>query len=359
MPMRKLAALLQVGTLTFMSVALTPAQAQARETLYLFNWSEYMDPEIISEFEARYDVDVVQSYFGTIGELYARLQAGGDSQFDVIVPSNYYVPRLVNAGLVQPLDKDKLPHLDNLMPRFSDPDYDPDGRYSVAYQWGTTGIVYDTRAFPDAPESWSLLFDADQNPDQPFAIQGDGNVMVGAACAYLGHGYDCADRESWLEAGKLLLETRGRSNFTGFVDGTPVLQQLARGINRVGVSFNGDFLNARNEDPAGFEHLAYMIPQEGAELWVDSMMIPKNAPHPDLAHKFIDFILEPEIGARLSNWTYYSTPNQAALALLDDELRESPSQPSEEEMARLHALPSLDGAELAAFQQLWNEVRSR
>ncbi|WP_027350064.1 ABC transporter substrate-binding protein [Halotalea alkalilenta] len=334
-------------------------QAQAQETLYLFNWSEYMDPEIIQQFEQRYDVKVVQSYYGSLGEMFSRLQSGGTSQFDIIVPSNYYVPRLIGAGLVQPLDKSKLSNAGNVMEQFADPSFDPGLEYSIPYQWGTTGIVYDTTAFPDAKPSWSLLFDPEVNPTQPFAIQQDGQVMIGAACAYLGKGGDCTSLDDWRAAAQLVLETRQRSNFSGFVDGTPVLQQVARGTVKAGITYNGDFLLKKDEDPEGFANLAFMLPEEGAEMWVDSMMIPKNAPHPELAHKFIDFIMEPEIGAQLSNYNQYSSPNQAAEPLLDDALREPPSLPTDEQMAHLYFSPSLEGAQLQQFQQLWNEVRSR
>ncbi|WP_025732029.1 ABC transporter substrate-binding protein [Carnimonas nigrificans] len=351
--------LASAGALCALGLALLPGQALAKDKLYVLNWSEYMDPAIIKQFEKKYDVDVVQSYFGTIGEMYARLQSGGDTQYDVVMPSNYYVPRMISAGLVQPLDKSKLPNFKNLMPRFADPDYDKDSKYSVAYQWGTTGLVYDTRAFPDAPDSWGLIFDPQSNANKPFAIQGDGNVMIGAACAYLGHGYDCKDRASWIDAGKLLMKTSKRSNFNGYVDGTPVLQQLARGTVKVGVSFNGDFLNSRNEDPEGFKHLKYVVPKEGAEMWVDAMVIPKRAPHPDLAHAFINYILDAKVGAQLSNWTYYSSPNQASIPYLDEELRKAPSQPTDDEMKRIRFLPALEGKDLTDFQQLWGEVRSQ
>ena len=337
----------------------TAMLAQARETLYLFNWTEYMDPALITAFEQRYDVDVVQSYYGSLGELYARLQSGGDSQFDLVVPSNYYIPRLISGGLVQPIDRTKLPHLNNLNPSFTHPAYDPELRYSVPYLWGTTGLVYDIRDFPQAPDSWSLLFDPQQNPRQPFALQNDGSVMIAAACAWQHHGSGCNMSEAWAEAAKLLLQTKKRANFTGFVDGTSVLPMLARGVDKVAISYNGDFLNAKQSDPESFKYLRYVIPKEGSEMWVDSMMIPAHAPHPALAHKFIDFMLEAENGARLANWTWYSSPNQAAMPLLDPALRESPSLPTDDEMKRLELLPVQQSEQLTVFQEIWNEVRSR
>lgn len=334
--------------------------AQAQENrLYLFNWTEYMDPEIIEAFEEKYDVEVVQNYFNSLPEMFAKLNAGGVSQYDIIVPSNYYIPRLIETGLVQKLDKSKLSNLGNVMEQFQNPSYDPDSEYSAPYQWGTTGIIYNTETFPEAPKSWSLLFDPEVNPSHPFALMGDGQVSMGSACAYLGHGYDCTDMSGWREAAQLLIDTKGRDNFSGFVDGTPALQQLARGVAHVGLSYNGDYLFFKEEDPETFETIDFMLPDEGAEMWVDAMLIPSEAPNPDMAHKFIDFILDAEIGAQLSNYNYYASPNAAAEPHLDEVLTQPPVQPSEEDMERLRFTPSLSGDQLQNFQQLWSEVQAR
>jgi len=334
------------------------AQA-ASEKLYLFNWTQYMDPAIIQAFEDKYDVEVVQNYFNSLPEMFAKLKAGGVSQYDIIVPSNYYVPRLIQTGMVQKLDKSKLPNFDNIMDKFRDTAYDPGSDYTAAYQYGVTGIVYNAETFPDAPRSWSLLFDPEVNPSYPFAMMGDGQVSMGAACAYLGHGYDCTDLDAWKESARLLLKTKQRGNFSGFVDGTPALQQLARGVTHVSLSYNGDYLFYKEENPDTFKNIKFMIPDEGTELWVDSMMIPAQAPHPDLAHKFINFILDPEIGAQLSNYNYYSSPNAAATPYLDKVLTQPPVTPADSDIDKLHFTPSLEGDKLQTFNQLWTEVQSR
>lgn len=354
MTINKTALALSVG-----AVLLAGSVQAEEDKLYLFNWTEYMDPEIIEAFEERYDVEVVQNYFNSLPEMLSKLQAGGVSQYDIIVPSNYYVPRLIETGLVQKLDKEKIPNFGNVMEQFRDTAYDPGAEYTAPYQWGTTGIVYNTETFPDAPKSWSLLFDPEVNPDQPFALMGDGQVSMGAACAYLGHGYDCTDPEGWKEAARLLIDTKRRDTFSGFTDGTPALQELARGVTRIGLSYNGDYLYFKDEDPESFATLDFMIPDEGAEMWVDSMMVTSEAPNPDMAHKFIDFILDAEVGAQLSNYNYYASPNAAAEPHLDEVLTEPPVTPSDEDMERLRFTPSLEGEALQTFQQLWSEVESR
>jgi spermidine/putrescine transport system substrate-binding protein len=188
---------------------------------------------------------------------------------------------------------------------------------------------------------------------------GDGQVNMGAACAYLGHGYDCTDVDAWKESARQLLDTKNRSQFSGFVDGTPALQQLARGVTHVAMSYNGDYLFYKQENPDSFADIEFMIPDEGAEKWVDVMMIPEGAPNPEMAHNFINFILDAEIGAQLSNYNYYSSPNEAARPYLDEVLTKPPVQPSEEDLQRLEFTPSLKGNKLQTFTQLWNEVQSR
>jgi len=337
--------------------AFASAQAQDR-TLYIFNWSQYMDPAIIEAFEDEYDVEVVSNFYNSLPEMFSKLQAGGNSQYDIIVPSNYFVPRLIKTGLVQPLDHSKLPNLDNLYARFIDPSFDPGNEYSVAYQWGTTGLIYNEEALGEA-DSWDVMFDPERNPDQPFALISDGQVTMGVACAYLGFDYRCTDVDAWKETANLVIDTKDRANFNGFADGTPQLQQIAQGNIDAGMSYNGDYLFYRAEDPEAYENIKFTIPEEGAELWVDNMMIPSEAPNPDLAHQFINYILSAEVGAQLSNWTWYSSPNEAARPMLDDILLTPPATPTSEQMARLAFTPSLEGQQLQTFQQLWSEVQSR
>ncbi|MGS0466867.1 ABC transporter substrate-binding protein [Cobetia marina] len=334
------------------------AQAEDRK-LYLFNWTQYMDPEIITAFEEAFDVEVVENYYNSLPEMLAKLNAGGVSQYDIIVPSNYYVPRLINTGLVQKIDKAKVPNLANVDAQFKDPSFDPGANYTVPYQWGVTGLVYNASTFKDAPKSWSLLFDPAVNASYPFSLMGDGQVSMGAACAYLGHGYDCTGMDAWREAARLLIETKHRDNFSGFSDGTPALQQLARKVTHGALSYNGDYLFYMDENPESFADIKYMIPDEGAEKWVDSMMIPAKAPHPELAHAFINFLLDAKVGAQLSNYNYYASPNAAARPYLDEVLTQPPIQPSEDDMVRLHFSPSLSGEQLQIFQQLWSEVQAR
>lgn len=340
-------------------IAAAPATADQTKKLYLFNWSQYMNPAIIDAFEHKYDVKVVRAFYGSNPEMFAKLRAGGEYQYDVIFPSNYYVPRLIETGLIQPLNKDLIPNYDNLMAKFQDPSYDPGGTYTAAYQWGTTGIAYNTEDLPDVPESWALLFDPEINSRYPFAMITDAQVLFGAACAYQGHGYACLGKKNWKQAAQLILKTKQRPNFAGFVNGTPVLRRLARGSVSVGMTFSGDYLFFKKRNPEAYANIEFFVPKEGSELWVDVMAIPAHAPHPKLANKFINFILNPKIGAKLSNWNAYASPNKAARPYLNEALTKPPILPTDAKMKKLHFTPAIKGEQLQYVQQLWTAVLSR
>lgn len=337
----------------------TAASAEPARKLYLYNWSQYMSPKILKAFEQQYHVKIVRNFYHSNPELFAKLRAGGDSQYDVIFPSNYYVPRLIATGLIQPLDKTLIPNYDNLMPRFRKPPYDPKGKYVAAYQWGDTGIVYNTKKLGHQPASWSILFDAQDNPKYPFAMMTDAQVMLGAACAYQGHGYACHGNDNWKQAAQLVLKTKQRPNFNGFRDGVPVLKQLARGSVDAALTYNGDYVSEKHGNPQGLKNTTFVVPKEGAELWVDNMAIPAHAPHPKLANEFINFVLDAKHGAQLSNFNYYASPNQASKPYLDAALSKPPIMPTSAEMKVLKFTPSISGDDLQFVQQLWTEIRSR
>lgn len=352
--------LIGVAGLGLASLAL-PAVAQEQQ-LNLFNWSQYMDPAIIADFEAETGIEVVQNYYNSNAELFSKLTAGGDAQYDVIVPSGYFVPRLIGAGLIQPLTAkgETLPGREAILDEFETPAYDPEGRYTVPYLWGVTGIVYNSEIWPDPEQSWGLLYDPAVNDDQPFALlKGDAQFTFGTACAYLGEGFDCVGQEPWVKAAELVIETRDRDNFVGFVDATATLEQMARGVIQAGIAYNGDLAVRQAESPETYGHIGFFVPEEGSQRWVDVMAIPARAPHPEAAREFIEYMLRPEVAAQLANYNYYTTPNEAALERVAPALRQPPVMPDAETREDLMFTPSVGGEQLQLLQQLWTEARSR
>nr|WP_295739586.1 spermidine/putrescine ABC transporter substrate-binding protein [uncultured Acidocella sp.] len=346
--------LLAAGALALGLVA--PQMAKADQpTLNLFIWSDYISESIIDGFELQCNCKVVETDYESNAEMEAKLRAGGDSQYDVVVPSSYYVPEMVDEGLLQPVDHAALTNFKNLAARFQNPTYDPGDKYSIPYQWGTTGIVYDPSKIKDPGDGWGILFDPKVNPNYPFVIpKGEGRDQIGAACAYLGYGFNCSDPKQWIEAAKLIKATKARPNFAGFVDETPARDQMKHGLIAVSMAYNGDIAGCKADGTC--LKLKFYLPKQGSEIWVDTMAIPAHAPHPDLANEFINYILDASVGASLSNFNQYASPNQASQPQLSGIMSSELITPTAEQMKNLQFLAPLTGAKYKLFNQIWTSV---
>lgn len=331
-----------------------PARAQ-RPTLNLFIWSQYIDPALEQKFEKLCSCKVVETDYESNAEMAAKLQAGGDSQYDVVVPSSYYVPELADEGLIQPIDHSQVPNFKNLAAKFQDPTYDPGDKYSIPYQWGTTGIVYNPAKIANPGDSWAILFDPKMNPNEPFVLpKGEGRDQIGAACAYLGYGFNCSKESQWLAAAKLIESVKKRPNFAGFVDETPALDQMKSGLISVSMAYNGDVAECYADGSCA--KLKYFLPKDGSEIWVDTMAIPAHAPHPKLALEFINFILNADNGADLSNFNEYASPNAASQKQLTGLMNTVLIVPTDAKMQHLQFLAPLRGKQYKLFNQIWTSV---
>ncbi|MER3444617.1 MAG: polyamine ABC transporter substrate-binding protein [Meiothermus sp.] len=341
--MKKLLALL-----AFVSLAL----AQNKE-MRLFIWSEYMDPAIIAAFEKQYGLKVRIELYESNEDMLAKLQAGGVSQYDVIVPSDFIIPTLVALKLLQPLDKGKVPNLKNLDPKFANPPFDPGNKYSAAYQWGMSGIMYRKDKVKTPPDSWAVIFDPKQSGN--YVLMDSIREMMGGALRYLGYSINTRDPKQVQAAGKLLLEAKKSKRAVGFEGGVGAKNRLVAGSATYAVVYNGDAIKAASENP----NVAFVVPKEGAALFLDNMAIPAKAPNPDAAHKFINFILEPKIGAQLSNYNRYATPNKAALPFINKEDLKNPAiYPTGSVKAKLEFVLDL-GKDARLYDEVWTQVKSR
>ncbi len=266
----------------------------------------------------------------TVFQNYAPMQpivAAGNSGFDVIVPSDYMVGIMIASGNVSQLNKDALPNLANLSAEFTNLNFDPAGEFSVPYQSGTTGIAVDTSVVgTDFDRSWSLIFDpeiADQFSGK-ISLLNDPRETLGAALKYLGYSLNTTSDDELKEAQELVSSTR--DNLAAF-DTDQADELLLVGETAIGHGYSGDmfvqFLEA--DDPSTY---VYFVPKDGGARWVDNMSIPFGAPHPCTAHTFINWILDADNGAALTNWNYYTTPNEAAKAGLDQELLDFINDPA-------------------------------
>ncbi len=344
-----------VACLVALGMVAPKAAVADTPVLNLFIWSSYIDPALLTAFEKQCGCKVVETDYASNAEMSAKLKAGGDAQYDVVVPSSYYVPELAAEGLLQPIDHSKVPNYKNLFPKFQNPTYDPGDKYSMPYQQGTTGIVYDPAKIKNPPTSWAILYDPKVNPNYPFVLpKGEGRDQIASACAYLGYGFTCSKKSEWLAAAKLILKTKKRSNFAGFVDETPARDQMKSGLIAASTAYNGDIGQCYADGSC--KTLKYFLPKEGTENWVDTMAIPAHAPNPQLALAFINFILDAANGADLSNWNQYASPNQAAQGQLQGILQTEMFTPSAADEKELYFLPPLEGAQYKLFNDIWTTV---
>jgi len=320
--------------------------------LNLFIWSEYIDPDIITEFEKRFDAKVTIDLYEDEASMIARLQGGGAAQYDVIVPPDHSVPALIKLRLIAPLRHENLPNLRHIDERFASPWYDPSNRFTVPYQWGTVGIYAREPAEKPYHESWALLFEPKEQRG-PFVLLDGLRDSIGAALKFRGYSLNSTNVKELAEARDLLVEAKKRSlGFEGGVAGkNKVLAQKAQ----FAMAYSGDAMRGIKEDPETY----YFIPKEGSQIWVDNLAVCAKAPNRIVAEKFLNFILNPEIGARLADYNQYATPNKAALAHVHpNNLNNAMIYPPPDVMKRLEFLRDL-GRHTKLYDEVWTRVKAR
>lgn len=298
-------------------IACEPGQTDGN--LNFYNWSEYMDPELITAFETEYGVDVIESFYESNEAMLAQLQAG--VAYDLVVPSDYMVKIMIDEGLAVKLDKSALTNYGNLDEDFRTQPYDPTGDYSVAYQYGTTGLGVNLALVGDHfVESWALVFDPEitQHFAGGVSVLNDPRETMGAALEYLGYSLNDTNIDHLTEAAEVI---RNAKAYIATFDSDQYDENLANGEVAVAHGYSGNMIVAIGEadDPDNF---VFVLPEEGATLWIDNLLIPTVSKAPCTAHTFIDFLLDAENGAALSNWNYYGSPNAAAVPFLDEEVVE-------------------------------------
>jgi spermidine/putrescine transport system substrate-binding protein len=324
--------------------------AEAR--LHLFIWSEYLPDNVAREFERRFDCKLVIDLYEDAESMLAKIQNGGAAGYDVAVPPDYIVPVLIREKLVAPLRKENIPNLKNLDEKFLNPPFDPGNRHSACYGWGMLGIYARTAGDKPLDRSWGLFFDAARQPGQ-FVLIDSMRDLIGAALKYRGHSFNSTDPAQLKEARDLLLGAKRRSaGFATPVGGrTKVLEKSARAA----IVYNSDAVRGMREDP----ETQFFLPKEGSQIYSDNLVVMAQAPHRDLAEKFINFLLDAEIGAKIANGMTFASPNAAARKFIDPALLNNPAiYPGAEDMGRLEYLSDL-GRATRLYDQVWTSVKAR
>jgi putrescine transport system substrate-binding protein len=333
------------------------AQTDAEKVLNVYNWSDYIDESVITDFEKEFGIDVVYDVFDSNEVLETKLLAG-NTGYDIVVPSASFLERQIKAGVFQPLDKSKLPNLKNLDPEITQRValHDPGNTYSVNYLWGTSGVGYNVDAInkrlPNAPvDSWRMFYDpavVSKFADCGVTVLDAPSEVVGTVLIYLGKDANSLDPADLKAAEDVLMKVRP---FIRYVNSSKYIEDLANGEICLALGWVGDVLQARdraNEAGKGIT-IRYNIPKEGAVMFFDMLAIPKDARHPNNAHLFIDYLLRPEVAAKNSSFVNFANSNAASYQLVKEDVRNDPSiYPPPEVKAKL--VPDL--AETPEFTRL-------
>ena len=345
--MRKFALILCI-LIAFSACAMGSASASAEE-LTVFNWFDYIDPAVIDLFEEETGITVKYVNFTTNEEMYTKLEAGAGT-YDVIFPSEYMIELMIAHDMLEELDLSAMPNFANVMDRLKDPSYDPGNRFSVPYMWGTLGYLYNTEMVDEELTSWSALF------DEKYA----GNVImmnsmrdsIGLALKYLGYSMNTRDEAELNEAKDLLIKQKQDKIQCGYLlDETK--DKMVGGEAAIGVVYSGDAQYAIEKN----ESLVYVVPEEGSNIWVDGMCIPKGSKNVEGAMKFIDFLCREDIAAMNFDYIYYCSPIQAVVDGLDEEeAAQSTINPSEDVVSRCEYFNDVEDV-MSLYENVWMEIR--
>lgn len=353
----------------FLLAAAFAPLSSAEEVVNVYNWSEYIAPEVLETFKTETGIRVVYDVYDSNEMLEAKLLTGG-SGYDVVFPSaRPYAARHLTRGTYRELDRAKLPHFANLDPTLlaSLEDIDPGNRHLAPYTWGTTGIGYDrrelaTRLGSDAPaDTWALLFDptlAGKMASCGISVLDDPEEFLRALLIYLGRDPASAKTEDLDAAVATFAPVRP---FIRYFHSSQYINDLATGDVCLSMGFSGDVLQARDRalDAKNGVDVAYVVPREGAGMWVDTMAIPSDAPHPSNAHAFIDYLMRAETMAAITNRIHYANANRASFDLLDRAVRDDPGiYPPADVMKRLVPATVMEAADRRARSRAYMRLKT-
>jgi spermidine/putrescine-binding protein len=322
------------------------------EKVYVYNWGEYIDPDVIDMFEEETGIEVVYDEFEQNEEMYPKIKAGA-VQYDVVCPSDYMIQKMIEEDLLAEINFDNVPNIKNIDPAYleSSKSFDPENNYSVPYCWGTLGILYNKTMVDEPIDSWGAIFDEKYS----------GNILMidsvrdafGIALCYLGYDLNSTD-EAQLEEAKALLQQQYPIVQAYVVD--QVRDKMIGGEAAIGVIYSGEAIFTQRENP----DLEYIIPNEGSNVWIDGWVIPKNCRDKENAEAFINYMCDAEIALKNFEYITYSTPNAAAREMITDEdIKNSKvAFPEQSALDRCRTYSYLGEDIEALYIDKWNEVKS-
>ena len=322
------------------------------DKLVVYNWGEYIDPEVLTIFEEETGINVVYEEFETNEILYPKVSSGAIA-YDVVCPSDYMIQRMIENDLLTEINFDNIPNIKNIGKQYMEQSrqFDPENKYSVPYCWGTVGILYNKTMVDEPVDSWSILWNPKYKDN--ILMQDSVRDAFGATLKYLGYSLNSTDLDELTEAKNLLIEQKPLVQ-AYVID--QVRDKMIGNEAALGVIYSGEAIYTQKENP----NLEYVIPKEGFNIWIDSWVIPKNAEHKENAEKFINFLCRPDIALMNFEYITYSTPNEAARELIEDEsIRNSEiAFPDLSKYDNLETFQYLGTEADQVYGDLWNKVKS-
>lgn len=345
----------RIAVLAACLLALLASSAQAapaaKKELFLFIWSEYIPDEVLADFEKHSGIKVTATTYDSSEAMYSKLKLTGGKGYDIVVPSADYVMRLGSEGLLQPLDQLRLKNRENLADKFKGRPFDPDNLWSIPYMWGSTALAVNTeKVDPKTVQSWGDLWRPEFKGR--LLLPNDMRGVLGIGLKLLGHPLNSRD------AGQIKAAYEKLKPLMASVkvfDSDSPKQAILAGEVDLAVMWNGEAKVANEEN----DKIVYIYPKEGFSMWMDNLAIPKGAKNVDAAYAFIDFILRPEVAARICSEMGYATPNKAAMGKLDKALLDNPIiYPPDEAFARGEFEGDV-GKAVATYEKYWTLLKTK
>ena len=321
-----------------------------QKTLNIYIWSAYLPDDVIQKFTEKTGIKVNYDTYDSNEALLEKLQSGV-ADYDIVVPSDYMVKILINQKLIQAMDRARIADFGNLDPRFLNKKFDPNNEYSVPYFWGTTGIGYNKKNVTEPVDSWGILFNEKYNGR--VLMLDDMRECFAVALKYRGHSLNETNPDAIKEAAELLkqqhrlVKTYNSGDFHNI---------LAAGDVDLAHGYNGQLAEVAALEP---EKLGYIVPKEGGTFWMDNLCIPAKSRNPDSAYAFLNFVLEPEIGAEIVNAVSYASANMAARPFIKPEiLQDQAIYPNDDILSRCEFIEDI-GEAITAMDEYWTEIKAQ
>ena len=321
---------------------------EKKPQINVYNWGDYIDKDVVKEFEKEFGIKVNYDMFETNEDMYIKVKQGG-SNYDVLFPSDYMIERMIRENLLVKIDKSNIPNMDKIDEKFMDLDFDPNNDYSVPYMWGTVGIIYNKTMVDEEVNSWDILWD--EKYEGEIIMLNSQRDTIGITLKKLGYSMNTRNLEELEEAKEELIKQKP---LVSAYMGDNIKDAMVSGEGALAVVWSGDAVAMIRDNP----DLEYVIPKEGTNLWFDNMVIPSTTENKEGAEKFINFMTRPDIAARNTDYIGYSTPIPEAIEMLPDDIKNSRvAYPSDEEIENVEIFKDPTDI-LSEYDKIWTELQS-